>query len=204
MAFERLRQDAFGGRLTDFSLESLELHRREADPRLRSACLGVEGVWHALRAEREGAGLQREACVGDAEGQLALQDVEPLILLGMDMPGGSHARGHDDLDQPVLPSRVVAADLDRLQHPEQPVRLPFVRVEQVALRRSLCSYGGHLTALPAERYDRQLPPGQQLHSGLSQNDQTSSSPSPEGLRAWRLYFESGLAVTSALSAELER
>jgi DNA-binding MarR family transcriptional regulator len=43
-----------------------------------------------------------------------------------------------------------------------------------------------------------------LHSGLSQNEQTSSSPSPEGLRAWRLYFESALALTSVLNAELER
>ena len=117
VALHRRRQDALGGRLADLSLESLELHRREADQRPRSACLGVEGVRHALGAERERAGLQGQARVGDPEGHLALEDVEPLVLLGVDVPGRADALGHDDLDQAVLPGRVVAADLDRLQHP---------------------------------------------------------------------------------------
>ena len=39
---------------------------------------------------------------------------------------------------------------------------------------------------------------------LSQSEQKLSSPSPERLRAWRLYFESALAVTDVLNAELER
>src|SRR6266581_6787055 len=42
VALERRRQHPLGCRLTDFSLESLELHRREADQRSCSACLGVE------------------------------------------------------------------------------------------------------------------------------------------------------------------
>src|SRR3954451_3724011 len=54
-AFERRRQDAFGGGLADCSLESLELHRREADQCLRSAGLGVERVRDSLRAEDERA-----------------------------------------------------------------------------------------------------------------------------------------------------
>lgn len=45
-------QDTFGGGLADFPLESLELHRREADQCPRSACLGVEGVRHALTTRR--------------------------------------------------------------------------------------------------------------------------------------------------------
>jgi DNA-binding MarR family transcriptional regulator len=44
----------------------------------------------------------------------------------------------------------------------------------------------------------------QLRSGLSQREQSLSSPSPERLRVWRLYFESALALTDALDAELER
>jgi DNA-binding MarR family transcriptional regulator len=44
----------------------------------------------------------------------------------------------------------------------------------------------------------------QLHSGLSQSERTLSSPSPERLRAWRLYFESALALLDVLDAELER
>ena len=44
----------------------------------------------------------------------------------------------------------------------------------------------------------------QLHSGLSHEEQSLSSPSPKRLRAWRLYFESALALIDVLDAELER
>jgi DNA-binding MarR family transcriptional regulator len=44
----------------------------------------------------------------------------------------------------------------------------------------------------------------QLQRGLSQREQSLSSPSPERLRAWRLYFESALALLDVLDAELER
>src|SRR4051812_31029634 len=45
--------------------------------------------------------------------------------------------------------------------------------------------------------------GQQLHSGLSQEESPLSTPSPERLRCWRLFFESALALTDLLDAELE-
>ena len=45
---------------------------------------------------------------------------------------------------------------------------------------------------------------EQLHRGLSHEEQSLSSPSPERLRAWRLYFESALALNDVLDAELER
>src|SRR3982751_6569407 len=45
---------------------------------------------------------------------------------------------------------------------------------------------------------------EQLQIGLSQEGQSLSSPSPERLRAWRLYFESALALLDVLDAELER
>src|SRR5215208_8157151 len=45
---------------------------------------------------------------------------------------------------------------------------------------------------------------EQLHSELSHEEQTLSSPSPERLRAWRLYFESALALGDVLDAESER
>src|SRR5688572_8325581 len=44
----------------------------------------------------------------------------------------------------------------------------------------------------------------QLHSELSQERQSLSTPSPQRLRAWRLYFESALALHDVLDAELER
>src|SRR5215217_43490 len=45
---------------------------------------------------------------------------------------------------------------------------------------------------------------EQLHNGLSQDEQSLSSPTPERLLAWRLYFESALALIDVLDSELER
>jgi DNA-binding MarR family transcriptional regulator len=45
---------------------------------------------------------------------------------------------------------------------------------------------------------------EQLQNGLSHRGQSLSSPSPERLRAWRLYFESALALADVLDTELER
>jgi DNA-binding MarR family transcriptional regulator len=45
---------------------------------------------------------------------------------------------------------------------------------------------------------------EQLQSGLSHAEQPLSSPSPDRLRAWRLYFESALALLDVLDAEMER
>ncbi len=44
----------------------------------------------------------------------------------------------------------------------------------------------------------------QLQRGQSQKEQSLSSPSPERLRAWRLYFESALALLDVLDSDLER
>src|SRR6266700_149389 len=44
----------------------------------------------------------------------------------------------------------------------------------------------------------------QLQSELSHEELSLSSPSPERLRAWRLYFERALALIDVLDAELER
>ena len=43
-----------------------------------------------------------------------------------------------------------------------------------------------------------------MQRGLSHEERSLSSPSPERLRAWRLYFESALALHDVLDAELER
>jgi DNA-binding MarR family transcriptional regulator len=44
----------------------------------------------------------------------------------------------------------------------------------------------------------------QLQRELSSKGSSVSSPSPERLRAWRLYFESALALVDVLDDELER
>ena len=43
-----------------------------------------------------------------------------------------------------------------------------------------------------------------MQSELSHTGQSLSSPPPERLRAWRLYFESALALLDVLDAELEQ
>jgi DNA-binding MarR family transcriptional regulator len=45
---------------------------------------------------------------------------------------------------------------------------------------------------------------EQLQKRQSQKQQSLSSPSPERLRAWRLFFESALALSDVLDAELKR
>src|ERR1051325_11368819 len=45
---------------------------------------------------------------------------------------------------------------------------------------------------------------EQLHRGLFHEEQSLSSPSPERLHAWRLFFESALALLDVLDAELEQ
>src|SRR5439155_25670003 len=44
----------------------------------------------------------------------------------------------------------------------------------------------------------------QLHSELAHEEHALSSPSPERLLAWRLYFESALALIAVLDTALER
>jgi DNA-binding MarR family transcriptional regulator len=44
---------------------------------------------------------------------------------------------------------------------------------------------------------------EQLHHELSHEEQPLSSPSPERLRSWRLFFESALALIDVLDSELE-
>ena len=45
--------------------------------------------------------------------------------------------------------------------------------------------------------------GQQLQNGLLHKESSLSSPSPERLRSWRLYFESAMALVDVLDEELE-
>jgi DNA-binding MarR family transcriptional regulator len=45
---------------------------------------------------------------------------------------------------------------------------------------------------------------EQLRSGLSHEERSLSSPSPERLRSWRLFFESALALLDILDTELEQ
>src|SRR3954451_5819250 len=61
-----------------------------------------------------------------------------------------------------------------------------------------------LSSIPSEWYALQLSIGELLRSALSHAEQKLSNPAPKRLRAWRLYFESALALTDVLDAELQR
>jgi hypothetical protein len=87
---------------------------------------GDEGVGDSLRAERERAGREREAPVADVDREVPLEDVEPLVLVRVDVPRRAVARSSGDLEQPELAVGVLAADLDHLEHAQQPERLALV------------------------------------------------------------------------------
>jgi len=53
------------------------------------------------------------------------------------------------------------------------------------------------------RYYLQQFLGEQLQNEQSHNERSLSSPDPEALRAWRLFFESALALVDLLGTELE-
>ena len=81
------RQNALGGGLTCLSHKTLEQKRLEADQGRRSVCLRDERVGHSLGTERERTGRQSQARVADVERELAVNDVEPLVLVRVGVPG---------------------------------------------------------------------------------------------------------------------
>src|SRR5206468_13079684 len=115
------------------------------DQGLRPVRLGDEGVRDSLGAEGKRSGRERQTPLADVDGELSFEHVEPLVLVGVDVPGRALACTHGDLEQPELAVRLGAADLHDLEHPQQPVRLPLVLAKQVAVLRALCSNGAHLT-----------------------------------------------------------
>src|SRR4051794_24895573 len=132
------------------STNALEQERLEADQRLGLVRLGDEGVRHAPGTECERTGLQRQARVADIDGELAVEDVEPLVLVRVHVPGRALAGTYGDLDQSVLALGVGAADLDDLEHPEQPVRIALVLAEQIPVLCTVWRNDGHLLLLPWE------------------------------------------------------
>src|SRR5438034_7702762 len=122
--------------------EALEEEGLEADQCLRPVGLTDERVRHASGAERERAGRQREAFLADIDRELPFEDVEPLVLLRVDVPRGALAGTDGDLQQPELAAGVGAADLDDLEHSQQPVRLALVLAESVTVFGALYRYGG--------------------------------------------------------------
>src|SRR6266480_6723213 len=123
---ERRWENAFEGGLADLSQESFEQKRLEADQRLASGGACDERVRHPLGAEGKSAGRQGQLRVADVEGELSVEDVEPLVLVGMDVPGGAFAGAHLDLEQTVPPAGLFPADLDRLEHAEKVERFAFL------------------------------------------------------------------------------
>jgi hypothetical protein len=115
---ERRRHNTFGGWLTDLSDEPLEQKWLEANKGFTSiGRLRDERMRHPLRTEGKRTGRQGQPSIANIEGELTIEDVEPLIFIGMDVPGRAEARRNNYLDQAVLPGSVVSTDLDRSSMP---------------------------------------------------------------------------------------
>src|SRR5262249_18306804 len=80
---------------------------RDQHPR-RAAALVLERVWRADRHVGEPAGAQQDALAIDRKRDLAVKDVEPLLLTAVHVRGRTAARRHDRLPQGVLAVRVLA------------------------------------------------------------------------------------------------
>src|SRR2546426_9496784 len=91
---ERRWENAFESGLTDLSQESFEQKRLEADQRPASVRAGDERVRNPLGTEGEAAGRQGQLSVADMESERSVEDVEPLVLVGMDVPGGAFTGAH--------------------------------------------------------------------------------------------------------------
>ena len=86
-------------------------------------------------SERERARRERQTRLADVDRELTLEDEEPLVLVGVDVPRRALAGAHGDLDQSVLAVRGRTADLDDLEHSEQPVRLALLGSQPITMGR---------------------------------------------------------------------
>ena len=91
---ERRRQHPLACELADFVQEAFEQEGLEADQGSRPFRLGDEGVRHTFGAERERAFGKRQALVTDVDRELPSEHVEPLVLIGVDVPRRTLAGAH--------------------------------------------------------------------------------------------------------------
>jgi hypothetical protein len=89
---------AFGGRVGDPALGFLELHRRKADEGHRSTSLRVERVRTPLGPNANESAASDSRVSAPQKVISPLEDVEPLVLLRMDVSRRADARRHQDLD----------------------------------------------------------------------------------------------------------
>ena len=132
-SLKRWRHNTFGGWLTDLSDKPLEQKRLEANKGFPSlGRLRDERMGHPLGAKRERTGRQAQPSIADIEGELPIEDVEPLVFIGVDVLGRAEARRDNDLDQAVLPASVVSTDLDRFEHAKDPKGLAFLLAQPIS------------------------------------------------------------------------
>jgi hypothetical protein len=117
-SLKRWRHNTLRGWLTDLSDEPLELTRLEANKGFPSiGRLRDERVGYPFGTESKRTGRQPQPSLTYIDGELTIEDVEPLVFFGMDVPGRAEARRNNDLDQAELPGSVLSTDLDRFEMP---------------------------------------------------------------------------------------
>src|SRR5262249_33453347 len=99
-------------------------------------------------------GQQHEAARGDAEHLVpamdlrrALEDVEGLVLVLVDMQRAGKASGVDELGQREPAVGVLPGGLERHEVAEEPVGWAVAGTKSV--RSGLCEHGGHLSGILA-------------------------------------------------------
>src|SRR5439155_21835634 len=114
-------------------------------------------IRHLVRAENEGAGRSDDRLAGDPDRELAVEDVEPLVLVVVDVQrrAGAARRGLLGQHHPAAGRRAIG--LDRRQATEEPEVLSLTGTEsdgcESAVRRGgggggvCCADGGHACSL---------------------------------------------------------
>src|SRR5439155_13256896 len=95
----------------------------------RSASPGAMGVNHALWKMNERSGASRKGLAGQGEVEGALEDVETLVAVAMDVRRWTERGACRELRDGKRSVGIVADDLERMQISQEPERLPFASAE---------------------------------------------------------------------------
>ena len=112
-----LRCGRWGGERADEALESGRFrHQQEA----RLLGTDDERVRNVARAEHERAGARRDRRALDPDRELAIEDVEPLVLVVVDVQRRAATAGHELLGDHHATAGLGAVGLDGREAPEEP------------------------------------------------------------------------------------
>jgi len=115
--------------------------------------MDLKGVWDAARTENQRAGRAADGLIADQRSDLALQDVEALVLVAMDVARRAIALAGECFDQRESSLRLVTGGEESEQPASLPERVlerpssPAERSKQIGSRRRAegCCHGWFLS-----------------------------------------------------------